>query len=349
MILTDIFSICLRIGQLIFSTIVTGITGHHLHTVRHESAWTKKRFIYTEIVGPLGMICALLFLLPFTWSFIHWPVDFLLFIMFMVSFGLLADVCNLSPISANPRLSFYPFQIATKTKTDLTNIQFIAPLKCGSLWNWNGITGKSTCSKWKADVAFTFLASIFFLASALLVCFLNSWSLIFLASMIRLFLSHSTFHPQIKILIYRVTGNVGSISSSSNYHRSTHYCSQKMVSIAHLKLKAKALLPFSFLSLSFPPLFTKEMISNEVGNICHKSWTIESTTHTLPFVYRRIFASSTHAALVDIWLPGFPLFSSCLGWLWVWMEYMDGWKWIGWTLIRCDAIMWWAGLGYLHT
>jgi hypothetical protein len=40
---------------------------------------------------------------------------------------------------------------------------------CGSIWNWNGITGNGSCSKFKADIAFTFLASIFFLVSALLV------------------------------------------------------------------------------------------------------------------------------------------------------------------------------------
>ncbi|QSZ36826.1 hypothetical protein DSL72_006709 [Monilinia vaccinii-corymbosi] len=136
MILIDLFSMALRIGELIFSTVVTGITGSYLHSVKAESAWTKKRFIYTEIIAALGIFVSLLFLLPFTWSFIHWPVDFVMFILFMVSFGLLAN--------------------------------FIGPLHCGSLWNWHGITGKSTCSKWKADLAFTFLASIFFLASALL-------------------------------------------------------------------------------------------------------------------------------------------------------------------------------------
>jgi hypothetical protein len=42
-------------------------------------------------------------------------------------------------------------------------------MHCGSVWNWHGITGESQCSKFKADIAFCFLASIFFLVSALLV------------------------------------------------------------------------------------------------------------------------------------------------------------------------------------
>ncbi|ESZ90685.1 integral membrane protein [Sclerotinia borealis F-4128] len=136
MLLADVVSMCLRIGELAFSAVVAGLTGSYLHSIRGHSVWTKKRFIYTEIIAALGILVSLLLLLPFTWNYIHWPLDLLMFILFMVAFGLLAN--------------------------------FIAPLHCGSVWNWHGITGKSTCSKWKADVAFTFLASIFFLASALL-------------------------------------------------------------------------------------------------------------------------------------------------------------------------------------
>jgi len=42
-------------------------------------------------------------------------------------------------------------------------------MNCGSIWNWHGITGKSNCQRFKADIAFCFLASILFLVSALLV------------------------------------------------------------------------------------------------------------------------------------------------------------------------------------
>jgi len=136
MLAEDLVSLCLRIGELAFSATVAGLTGSYLHTQKHTSAWSKKRFIYTEVVAAIGILFSLLFLLPFAASFIHYPADFLLFILFMIAFGLLAN--------------------------------FIGPMHCGSIWNWHGITGKATCSKFKADIAFCFLASIFFLASALL-------------------------------------------------------------------------------------------------------------------------------------------------------------------------------------
>jgi hypothetical protein len=135
MILADILSLCLRVGELAFSATVAGLTGHYLHQTKGSSAWNKKRFIYTEVIAAIGIVFSLLFLLPFATSFIHWPMDFLLFAGFMIAFGLMANYLNGS---------------------------------CGSIWNWHGITKNGNCSQFKADLAFSFLASIFFLVSALL-------------------------------------------------------------------------------------------------------------------------------------------------------------------------------------
>lgn len=136
MILTDLVSLCLRIGELAFSATVAGLTGAWLHQHKSTSAWSEKRFIYTEVVSALGIVFSLLFLLPFASSFLHYPADLILFILYIVAFALL--------------------------------VNYIGPMNCGSVWDWHGITGKSACSKFKADIAFTFLAAIFFLASALI-------------------------------------------------------------------------------------------------------------------------------------------------------------------------------------
>jgi hypothetical protein len=92
MIAEDLLSLCLRIGELAFTAVVAGLTGAYLHANKHESAWSKKRFIYTEVAAAIGILFSLLFLLPFAGSFIHWPMDFILFALFMVAFGLLANV-----------------------------------------------------------------------------------------------------------------------------------------------------------------------------------------------------------------------------------------------------------------
>jgi len=136
MILEDLLSMCLRIGELAFAAVVAGLTGSYLQTVSNQDNDTKKRFIYTEVVAGLSILLSLLWLFPFSGSFIHWPVDLIIFALWMVSFGLL--------------------------------VQFIGPLDCGNIFYWGDITQQGVCQRWKADVAFAFLSAIFWLVSALL-------------------------------------------------------------------------------------------------------------------------------------------------------------------------------------
>lgn len=136
MLLADLVSICLRIGELAFASVVAGLTGQYLHEVKGASDWSKSRFIYTEVIAALSILLSLLWLLPFSGSFIHWPVDLFLFVCWIVAFGLL--------------------------------VNFIGPLNCGSVFHWGDLTQGGICQKWKADVAFAFLSAIFWLVSALL-------------------------------------------------------------------------------------------------------------------------------------------------------------------------------------
>jgi len=127
-------NIFLRLCQLAFAAIAAGLTGDYLHEIRHGGGYDKGRFVYTEVIAAISILLALLWLIPFSATFIHWPVDLLLFAAWMVSFGLL--------------------------------INFVDDLDCGSYFYWG--SGHATCHKWKADVAFAFLSSIFWLLSALL-------------------------------------------------------------------------------------------------------------------------------------------------------------------------------------
>jgi len=137
-LIDNLLDFCLRIGELAFAAVVAGLTGEYLHSVQNESNsdFSKARFIYTEVVAAVSILLALLWLLPFTGSFIHWPIDFLLFAAWIIAFGLMVD--------------------------------FIGPLDCGSVFYWGDITQQGTCQKWKADVAFAFLSAIFWLASGIL-------------------------------------------------------------------------------------------------------------------------------------------------------------------------------------
>ncbi|KAI9812761.1 MAG: hypothetical protein M1827_004517 [Pycnora praestabilis] len=135
-VISRFVSIGLRIGELIFAATVAGLIGHYLHAFdKAKYAWPQKRFVYTEVVAGLSMLLALIWLVPLAGGFIHWPVDLVLFVLWMTAFGLL--------------------------------VNFIGPLHCGSVWAWGNITEKGTCERWKAAVALSFLSAIFWLVSAL--------------------------------------------------------------------------------------------------------------------------------------------------------------------------------------
>lgn len=92
MLLANIFSMVLRLAELAFAAIVAGITGNYLHSQQGVSAWDLGRFIYTEVVAGLSIIFAIIWLFPFSGSFIHWPADLFISIMWWVVFGLLVNV-----------------------------------------------------------------------------------------------------------------------------------------------------------------------------------------------------------------------------------------------------------------
>jgi len=137
MILSDIISIILRLAQLAFAAIVAGLTGDFLHKSEGASSWDLGRHIYTEVVAGLSILLAIIWLFPFSGSFIHWPADLFISIMWFVSFGLLVDWLNGA---------------------------------CGYVFDWDEfeITGNDYCALWKANIAFTFLSALVWLVSAIL-------------------------------------------------------------------------------------------------------------------------------------------------------------------------------------
>lgn len=93
MALDRIVQMILRAAELAFAAIVAGVTGNYLHKSSADS-WALGRFIYTEVVAGLSMLLALIWLFPFTSSFIHWPADIFISILWWVAFGLLVNVSD---------------------------------------------------------------------------------------------------------------------------------------------------------------------------------------------------------------------------------------------------------------
>lgn len=131
-----ILSFIFRLAELAFAAIVAGITGQYLHQNHAASSWSMGRWIYTEVVAGLSIFFAIIWLFPFSGSFIHWPTDLVLSIAWFVSFGLLVNLIGNS---------------------------------CGYVFDWNNVSpGGDQCGKFKADIAFAFLSAICWLISAIL-------------------------------------------------------------------------------------------------------------------------------------------------------------------------------------
>ncbi|KAA8909775.1 membrane-associating domain-containing protein [Sphaerosporella brunnea] len=135
-----LLSVFLRAGELICAVIVAGIIGHYIHVQDMNGWWPGDRFIYTEVVAALSMLTALILLVPFTWALTPLPWDFVMFLLWIVSFGLLCD--------------------------------YLAPLSCSWYLTWNpvyrnGQSAQDTCSTFNTALAFVFISAAFWLASFL--------------------------------------------------------------------------------------------------------------------------------------------------------------------------------------
>jgi hypothetical protein len=137
MVVTDLAATILRIAELAFGAIVAGVNGHYLHQIRYASHWDQGRFIYTEVVAALAIFLSLIWLFPFSGSFVHWPVDLFISLAWFAAFGVLVNWLNGT---------------------------------CGYVFNWDGITfrGENSCGNFKAIIAFAFLSAICWLVSSII-------------------------------------------------------------------------------------------------------------------------------------------------------------------------------------
>jgi hypothetical protein len=140
MALERLLGMILRAAELVFAVIVLALTSEYIHKVNdYQTSWDMGRFIYTDVVAALATFLAIIWLFPFSSSFIHWPVDLFMSINWFVVFGLLVNLIGDS---------------------------------CGYIFNWGNVAPRgSQCGKFKAIIAFSFLSAICWLVSALLGLF----------------------------------------------------------------------------------------------------------------------------------------------------------------------------------
>jgi Membrane-associating domain len=85
-------SVFFRIAELGSAVIVAGLVGRYLSYVHDANTSAGSRVIYTIVVAGISIIASLILIIPGRFSFFMFPLDAILFILWIVSFGLLVNV-----------------------------------------------------------------------------------------------------------------------------------------------------------------------------------------------------------------------------------------------------------------
>lgn len=83
-----------RLVELGSAIIVAGIVGRYLSYVDDADVNAGSRIIYTIVIAGISILAALVLLVPWQFTFFAFPLDAILFIMWIVSFGLLVNVSH---------------------------------------------------------------------------------------------------------------------------------------------------------------------------------------------------------------------------------------------------------------
>jgi len=89
---TKIFSVIFRLGELVSAVIVLAIVGRFLHLLNLGNGSIESRIIYAEVMAAISTVFSIFLVIPAMYSFWAFPLDFALFVCWLVCFGLLAGV-----------------------------------------------------------------------------------------------------------------------------------------------------------------------------------------------------------------------------------------------------------------
>jgi len=151
---SKVVSIVLRVWEIICASVVTGIVSTYVHYVQDAHASTSSQTAYAVSTGAISIFFGVVLLPPLKYSFWAFALDFALFVMWMVVFGLFEGLTGSSA--------------------------------CNSVWYWNhwgwywgnlylynpvptrAIVGTTGCAEWRTMLAFSFMGGWTWLISACL-------------------------------------------------------------------------------------------------------------------------------------------------------------------------------------
>lgn len=159
---SDIVSVLLRIGELICACIVTGLLGTFFHYLSDAHAHASSRLIFLMSIAGISIVATFALSPPVKYTFWAFPFDFIMFVLWMVAFGLIVDLTGTAG--------------------------------CNSSWYWHtwgwywgrwyripgtlpsqALVGTAGCAQWRAMLAFTFSGGCIWFTSGCLVKWPFQW------------------------------------------------------------------------------------------------------------------------------------------------------------------------------
>jgi len=155
-IASQITSVVLRALELISASITAGLVGAYLHFVNDAGAQANGRLIYTVAIAGISIFFSIVFMPPLKYSFYGFPLDFALFVCWMVAFGLLDNLTGSQSCSSPWYWQNWGYYWGGY-------YYYIPPNQANPL-----LIGTAECSKWRATLAWSFIGGWFWLVSAAL-------------------------------------------------------------------------------------------------------------------------------------------------------------------------------------
>jgi hypothetical protein len=94
--------VVLRLGELACAGIVLGLVSRLFWRLGQAGVHADSRLIYTEVVACIGIPFSIVFMLPFYVCLLSFPIDVIMFVLWLVAFCLQMTVCQTpDPVNSN--------------------------------------------------------------------------------------------------------------------------------------------------------------------------------------------------------------------------------------------------------
>ncbi|KAI5245228.1 hypothetical protein E4T43_03370 [Aureobasidium subglaciale] len=160
---SKIASIVFRANELFSAAIVVGILGHFLNIIDDANGSANGKIVYAMVIASLALLFSIALMVPLWCTFRAFPLDFIMFLCWMVAFALLVNV-------------------VTDSDQKLTGTNACSSDWYYSYWGYNwgryyrtpvvtsaNVINNAGCADWRCVLAFSFISSMFWLASSFLV------------------------------------------------------------------------------------------------------------------------------------------------------------------------------------